>query len=243
MMIIEVHTSRQNEPTRRHFRPDPARLIGGVVAALAGLFSVWVAAEWTRSPRAAAPAPPGLTVEKDGITIAQGAPQWQVLKLGVVGSAGSHLTDPVPARVVIDETRASKVGVPLSGRVTRVQVELGQSVHEGEPLFSVASPEIAELREQRDKAAVDLEAAKAALDRVRALVATRALPAKEELAAQRDLKEAELASKLSEAKLESLKVSSQAENEFTVTAPRSGVVVEKNVLLGQAVSPDANGAL
>src|SRR5438445_8810719 len=102
---------------------------------------------------------------------------------------------------------------------------------------------MAELREQRDKAAVDLGAATAALDRVRALVATRALPAKEELAAQRDLKEAELASKLSEAKLESLRVSSQAENEFTVTAPRSGVVVEKNVLLGQAVSPDANAAL
>lgn len=219
------------------------RLAGLAFAVLAGLLSIWAAAGWSRAPKAAMAEPPGITVEKDAIAVAQGAPQWQVLKLGVAGPANTHWTDPVPARVVIDETRASKVGVPLSGRVTSVFVELGQTVRERAPLFSVASPEIAELRAQKEKAAVDLDAAKAALDRVRALVATRALPAKEELAAQRDLKEADLSYKLAGSKLESLRVSSQAENEFTVIAPRSGVVVEKNVLPGQALSPDGSGTL
>jgi len=213
------------------------------LSVLAGALAVWTAAGWTRLPKAAVPETPGITVDHDAVAIAQGAPQWQVLKLGVAGPAGSHLTDPVPARVVIDEARASKIGVPLSGRVTNVLVELGQSVREGAPLFSVASPEIAELRAQKDKASVDLDATRAALERVRALVATRALPAKEELAAQRDVKEAELADKLAQSKLESLRVSSHLDNEFTVAAPRSGVVVEKNVLAGQAISPDASGTL
>ncbi len=239
-MIIEI---RRRKESSTRMTPERVRLVGWALATLAGGASVWIAAGWTRVPRAATPEPPGVTVERDGITVAQGAPQWQLLKLGVVGPANTHWTDPVPARVVIDETRASKVGVPLSGRVTSVLVELGQSVKAGDPLFSVASPEIAELRGQREKASVDLEAAKAALDRVRALVATRALPAKEELAAQRDLKEADLAFKLAGSKLESLRVSSQADNEFTVIAPRAGVVVDKNVLPGQAVSPDGSGTL
>ena len=116
------------------------------------------------APREKAETPsttPGMTVEPNGISIEPDAPQWQVLKLGVVTPANSSWTDPIPARVMIDETRASKVGVPLSGRVTSVLVELGQSVKMGDPLFSVASPEIAELRGQREKASVDLEAAKA----------------------------------------------------------------------------------
>lgn len=220
-----------------------SRLVGWAIAMLAACLSIWIAAGFTRVPRAATPDPVGMTVGGDSITLQLDAPQWQVLKLGVAGPASADWTDPVPARVVIDENRASKVGVPLSGRVTSVHVELGQRVAAGDPLFSVASPDIAELRAQEEKAAVDLEAARTALERVRAMVATRALPAKEELAAQRDLKEAEVASRLAGSKLESLKVSSQSDNEFTVTAPRFGVVVEKNVLLAQAVSPDANAAL
>jgi len=239
-MIIEVR--RRNIPEGSRWRPSRRRVAAWLAALGAGLLSIWFAASWTRLPRAATLEAPGITVDKGSISIAEGAPQWQVLKLGVAGPANEHLTDPVPARVVIDETRASKIGVPLSGRITSVYVELGQSVTTGEPLFSVASPEIAELRAQVDKAAVDLEAAQAALDRVRALVATRALPAKEELSAERDLKQAQLASRLAGSKLESLKVSSRSDNEFAVTAPRSGVVVEKNVLPGQAVSPDGSGA-
>lgn len=240
-MIIEV--TRRKSADRTPWRPSNKNLAGWLGACAAGLLSIWFAAGWTRLPRAATPEVPGITVDKNSIALAEGAPQWQVLKLGVVGPANEHLTDSVPARVVIDETRASKVGVPLSGRITSVYVELGQSLKEGEPLFSVASPEIAELRAQVDRASVDLDAARAALDRVHALVASRALPAKEELAAQRDLKQADLAYKLAGSKLESLKVSSRSDNEFAVTAPRSGVVVEKNVLPGQAVSPDGSGSV
>jgi len=107
----------------------------------------------------------------------------------------------------------------------------------------VASGDIAELRAAQEKAAVDLDAARATLERVKAMVAGRALPAKEELAALQQLKQAEVASRLAEAKLGSLKVSARGANEFTVGAPRAGVVVEKNVLVDQQVAPDGAGAL
>src|SRR5206468_10037255 len=177
------------------------------------------------------------------IALTPDAPQWQAVKLGVVTRADLRWTDPVPARIAIDETRASKVQVPLNGRVSQVFVELGQRVRQGEPLFSVMSPEIADLRAAKDKAALDRDVAGAGLDRVHNLVQTRALPAKEELLAQQQLKEAEMALKAASAKVDALRVSERADNEFTLTAPRQGVVVDKSILVGQEVAPDASNSL
>ncbi|PYQ50431.1 MAG: hypothetical protein DMF78_15730 [Acidobacteria bacterium] len=207
------------------------------------VLAVALAARFTRAGPAVPAGSPEMTVDKETIAIAAGAPQWRYLRLGTVGEAVSHWSDAVPARITIDETRASKVGTPLPGRVTRVFVELGQPVAAGAPLFSIKSPDIAELRAGREKAAVDLEAARKALDRVKALVASRALPAKEEVSALQQFRQTDLAQRLAEAKLGSLEVAAQAENAFIVKAPRAGVVVEKNVLVDQQVSPEAGGAL
>ena len=219
------------------------RMIGVSASMLVGGVSVWLSTGFTRDKPEAPSKPPGMTVDGNGIALTAGAPQWQVLKLGVVATSTARWTDPVPARVVIDETRASKVQVPLSGRATAVFVQLGQRVKEGDPLFSVSSPEIGDLRAAKEKASLDLEVARSSLERVKALVATRALPAKEELAAEQQFKEAEVTLRIAGAKLDALRVTGDADNEFTVTAPRHGVVVEKNVLVGQSVAPDAASAL
>jgi RND family efflux transporter MFP subunit len=165
------------------------------------------------------------------------------VKLAVAEQAEMRFGDGVPARVTIDESRASKVGTPLSGHVSRVFVELGQRLAAGDALFTVASPEIAELKAGREKAGVDLETARATLERVHAIVASRALPTKDEVSAQQQLRQAEVAMRLAEAKLAALRVSSQSGGEFTVRSPRAGVVVEKNVLPAQQVTPDASAAL
>jgi membrane fusion protein, heavy metal efflux system len=214
------------------------RMVGLSSSMLLGGFSVWLSTGFSReSPVSVKPT--GLTVEGSALKIAPDAPQWQALKLGVVTTADTRLTDPVPARVAIDETRASKVQTPLSGRVGQVYVELGQKVKQGEPLFSVTSPEIADLRASKEKAALDLDVARSNAERVHALVQTRALPAKEEILAQQQLKEAEVSLKVAAAKVDALRVSEKADNEFTVIAPCAGVVVEKHVLTGQEVGPDA----
>ena len=207
------------------------------------VLAVALAARFTRAGPVVPAESPDMKVDKETIAIAAGAPQWRYLRLGSAGEAVAHWSDAIPARITIDETRASKVGTPLPGRVTRVFVELGQPVTAGDALFSVKSPDIAELRAGREKAAVDLEAARKALDRVKALVASRALPAKEEISAVQQLRQTEVAQRLADAKLGSLEVSAQTENAFTVKAPRTGVVVEKSVLVDQQVSPEAGSAL
>src|SRR5262249_41482122 len=109
-----------------------------------------------------------------------------------------------------------------------------------DPLLSISSTDIAALRAEKEKAMVDLTAAKSTLARVSDLVAVRALAQKESVVALQQFKEAEVAYNLAVAKLASLKVSAGADNEFTILAARTGTVVEKNVLGAQEVSPDAN---
>lgn len=226
------------EPERRRTRRP---VIWGVSIG-AALVSMGLATRYRPPGAPPAPASSGITAADGAVRLEPGAPQWLFVKLAEVKEEGGGWTDSIPGRIAIDDTQASKVGSPLPGRVTRVFVELGQRVREGDPLFTLASADIAELRASREKAAVDLDAARVTLDRVRAMVANRALPAKEELSAQQQFREAEVQLKLAAAKLGSLRGSAEGDNGFTVASPRAGVVVEKTVLLGQQVGTDS-GAL
>jgi RND family efflux transporter MFP subunit len=122
--------------------------------------------------------------------------------------------------------------------VGRVLVEIGQRVSVGTPLFTVASPDMATLQTEQLKAEVELSTAKVALDRVHSIVQAQALPAKDELMAAQQLKEAELAHRVSEARLASLKVQPTSDNAYVVKSPRNGVVVEKSILPDQEIAID-----
>jgi cobalt-zinc-cadmium efflux system membrane fusion protein len=217
--------------------------MGGVAAAVLGVIAVFAASRFERKP----PPPPNVStnvaVSGSAVAIANGAPQWDVIRLGRAEPATEHWTDPVPAYVRVDETRATRVGAPLGGRVGKVFAELGQAVLVGTPLFSVASPDLAALRADEEHAKVDLSAAKATYDRVQAIVQARALPEKEELQAAQALKQAELASTATSSRLSSLKVTTQGYGEFVVRSARAGQVAEKSVLPGQEIDAGAQGNL
>jgi RND family efflux transporter MFP subunit len=232
--------SRSAAPPGGPSMPRVLRLSLAVMLSVAG---IWASAGFKRLEPPPPASTPGMSVKGDTLTLAPDAPQWSMVKVGTARPAAARWTDPVPARIRIDEKLASKVGAPLSGRITRVFVELGQKVAAGAPLFTVSSQEIADLRAQKEKAQVNLEAAKVTLDRVKAMVAASALPAREQLGAEQEYKQAALELRFAEAKLEALRVSTGRDNEFTVTAPRAGVVVEKNVLEGQQVARESGETL
>ncbi len=215
------------------------KLLPFLAAGALGVLTVLAAISFQREPPPEPSAPRGMQVGKSELRLQANAPQWNVLKLAPVQAPTVQWSDAYPARFVVDEALAAKIGTPLAGRVSTVHVVLGQAVKSGQALFSVSSPDIAGLRAEREKSAVSLEVAKAAYERVKAMVDARALPAKDALASDQQLREAALALRLAETKLASLKVSSRRDNEFTVVAPRDGVVIEKNVLPAQQVEAGA----
>ena len=218
------------------------RVISIVIAALVGAVAIGGAALFSTKLPAPLPAPAGMHVGQNTIQLSANAPQWNVLRLAKAGQAKETYSDVVPARVRIDETSAARVGAPLAGRVNDVFVELGQRVKKGDKLFSVASTELPALRAELAKARVDVQVAGAQYQRVHDMVAARLMPGKEELAAEAQKREAELGEIAAASKLQALRVSaSKTENEFTVIAPRDGVVVDKSVLPSQEV--DSNTTL
>lgn len=238
MTTLEPNDLSANPSLQASSLPPQKRLTSLGIAIFASGLAILAAVSFHRKPPPEASAAAGMKVTSSAVSIANGAPQWKVLKLGPVVAPTERWSDPYPARFKVDEAFASKVGSPLSGRVTNVFIELGQPVKAGQPLFAVASPDIAELRAGQQKAAVDLDVAKAAYERIKAMVEARALPAKDELESDQQLRQAELALKLAQTKLSSLKVSSSGDNEFKVLAPRDGAVIEKAVLPSQHVDSD-----
>lgn len=207
----------------------------GIGVSIAG---IWAAHSFERGEATVAAPSDGTRVAEHAITLPEDAAAWKLVHRGTAAALAERWSDPYPARFKVDEARASRVGSPLAGRVSQVFVEIGQSVKAGDPLVTISSPDVAELRSERQKAEVDLKVAQAKQARVQAMVDARAVAGSEALDAEHDLKQAELELSLTDTKLSSLKVSAAGHNAFTVVAPRDGVVIEKNVLPGQQVTPD-----
>ncbi len=222
-----------NEVPALSLRVNPVALVAGVV--VSGVAMV-VAALFHQAPPSALARAGGIKIGHGDITLAADAEQWHAIRLGSALPARELWTEPFPGRFKVNEAAAARVGASLSGRVSHVFVELGDPVKAGDKLFSITSPDVAAFRAEQRKAAIDLEVAKVAHDRVQAMVEARALAGKEELAASAQVRQSDLALRLADAKLASLRVSATGENEFAVVAPRDGVVVEKNVLPSQQVS-------
>lgn len=227
-------------PERGQSSPLRIPILAGAI--ILGLAAIVLARHYKRpDPPTETPAP-GMTVGSDSVTLTNDAPMWGVVKLAPAQPSEPHWTDPVPARIVFDEARTSRLGSPLQGRVTAVMVERGQHVKTGDKLFTVSSPNLAELRADMEKAEVEAKTAKVNFDRTKALVDAGSLPAKELVTAQQSVSEADLAVKLANQKMSSLKVAGAGDASFTVTAPRDGVVVEKQVNVGQNVD-SSNGSV
>jgi RND family efflux transporter MFP subunit len=219
-------------PNERGSRLRLPMLIGAVLVGGAFIFG---AQHYKRPDPPTEPPAPGMHVGSDFVKLDNDAPAWNVIKLGAPEATAPHWTDPIPAHVTFDEAKTSRLGSPLAGRVAQVMVERGEHVKTGKALFTVSSSGLAELRAELAKAQVERSTARANLDRTQALVDAGSIPAKELIIAKQELTEAELAVKLAEQKLSALRVAGNGESSFTVTAPRDGIVVEKNIAPGQQV--------
>ncbi|MEQ1854933.1 MAG: efflux RND transporter periplasmic adaptor subunit [Longimicrobiales bacterium] len=127
----------------------------------------------------------------------------------------------------LDETRISAVTVRFGGYVERLLVDFtGRSVREGEPLVEVYSPELLAAQEELLLAA-----------RLQEQISGSVLPGVQPSSA--DLVDAArqrlLLWGISEDQIDQILADGQARRTLTLYAPASGVVIEKNVLVGQSV--------
>lgn len=189
------------------------------------------------------PATPTLETSNGGVTLTADAPQWKYVELQVAAEGEPLEPLPVPGQVDFDEKRTANVGSPLAGRVETVEVRLGDTVQKGARLFSVRSAAYADLDRELEQSRADVGVKERVLQRARDLFALKAVPEKDVLSADAELKAAELAFKAAQAKKQSLQVGSAGDNLFWVTAPRGGTVVDVDVYSSQEVAPERDKGL
>jgi RND family efflux transporter MFP subunit len=222
-----------------------SRVVKGIIligACVGAAVSVIAARAYKRPDPQPEPEPPGMKTGSDSVTLAEGAPQWSIVHTAAASPAAARWSDLIPARVVFDETRTSRLGAPVAGHVTAVYAERGQAVKAGQPLYAVSSSSLADLRSDLEKAKVERETARKNLERTQSGVDAGVLADKLLVAAKQQLAESEVALQDAQQRLTSINASTGGGASLTVSAPRQGVVVEKTIAVGQTVSPD-NGSL
>jgi len=173
-----------------------------------------------------------------------------------------------PARVLFNADAMAHVGSVVSGRVSELKVGLGDVVKKGDVLFVVESPVLGEAQSdyllkrtavETAKPAVELaknayERAKSLFDQSQGIALTEVQRREIEYkAAQGDLRAAEAALLAAEntlhlysmdhAAIDALTKSGEIQPRFTVVAPISGHIVEREATLGELVQPERDKLL
>lgn len=146
----------------------------------------------------------------------------------------------------VNQDAYAEVAAPLPGRVTRVLVGIGDRVQQGTPLVELQSVELGRARAAVMAASGRVTLARTALERKRTLAAERIAPQREVQEAEAELAASEAEAAAADAALRALGAS-QAESpsesaRFVLRAPVSGVVIARDVVVGQSVV-DASPAL
>lgn len=146
--------------------------------------------------------------------------------------------EPVPGRVAVEESRAEPVVAPLPGRVDAVAVRLGQRVNPGDRLISVRSSAAVDLLHEIEMLQASEAERVKTVERLKALVGLRAAAEKDLLNAELELNEVRLSRQAAELKLRSRPMQVAPDGTYWLLAPRDGVVVQRDVLVGEEVGPD-----
>lgn len=151
----------------------------------------------------------------------------------------------VLGELAVNQTAYAEVAVPHPAQVTRVRVLPGDTVRAGAALAELTSPDLGRARADFVSAQARVALASAALDRKRALAAERIAPQREVQEAESDLAAAQAAVRGARATIaafgEAAPAAGAADDAlgsgFTLRAPVSGTVLERQAVIGQTLEP------
>ncbi len=152
----------------------------------------------------------------------------------------SELT--APGRITFDDSHVAHIFSPVTGRVARIEAQLGQRVRKGAPLVVLESPDVGVAAADVGKAEADLQAAERELRRQRELFEAHA-------ASQRDLETAQAARDRAAAELARARQRARlfqggaggVSQAVALRSPIDGEVVARTVTPGMEVAGQSSG--
>jgi cobalt-zinc-cadmium efflux system membrane fusion protein len=163
----------------------------------------------------------------------------------VESRAAAESSSTLVGELRVNEQRYGEVVAPVSGRVSRVLVDVGQRVRAGQPLAEIQSTELGRASAAYFTAQARAELARRALERKRTLADEKIAPLREVQEAQAEADAAQADLRAARAGLSalgiapaSLAIEDSASSALTLRAPVGGVVIARDVVVGQAAEAD-----
>lgn len=176
---------------------------------------------------------------RDFVQLDPKSPRLDFIKVEVVKESDSSGRVTLPGRVTFDEDHTQRVASPIDGRVVGMLVKLGDAVKAGQSLLQLSSPDVGQIQSDAQKALTDLSIAEKGIERLHKLQAIGAASEKDVVQAQGDFKKAKSDYARAEAQLKALGITpTDPAVNVALRSQIPGVVVERNVLVGQEVRSD-----
>ena len=190
--------------------------------------------------------------------------EWATLTIEPVNAKTFRAEYVTEGKVAVDEDRSTPVFSPYAGRVTKLLAKPGESVTQGQPLFTIEAADTVQAQNDFITAMTSQNKAKSALEladiqykRAKDLYEGRAIPLKDyqqaeatQVQAQNDMRSAVTALEAANNKLRILGFTDETiktfqnkgtiNPEITIYAPLSGTVVQRKIGPGQYVSAGAS---
>ena len=178
---------------------------------------------------------PQLIRQNDRIIIPDNSPLRSQLTVEPVSQKEIKRNLTLPAVVEADPARLVKILPPLAGRITQLNVQLGQRVEQHQPLAVLDSPDLQTAYADYGRGRVQLANSQLNRDRLRSLGARGGIAEKDIQQAETDFLTAEAEYQRAEARLRQIGVDPEAtatSRILTMLAPISGSVIDLTVAPG-----------
>jgi membrane fusion protein, heavy metal efflux system len=220
-----------------------------VLAALGALAGLAGCGERAPKPPAATEAARAATAapQKDPLVVTVPADMAQRFAVAEVQMRDISQVQEVAGRIEANEKRLTRIGAAVTGRVTEVQVDVGDRVARGQSLASVSSPELTQAQLAYLRAHATRELAERAEDRAQQLLKADVIGTAELQRRQSELAIASAELKATADQLLIMGIPAEAVGRLRqqgslyphakVASPIAGTVIERKVSPGQVAQP------
>lgn len=186
----------------------------------------------------AAPSPRTTPLREGAVTLSADQIRAAGVQLARPIMDGAGMID-LPAIIEGDPQGTQVVSAAIAGRVVALNRNLGQSVGRGQTIAVIESREAAQLNGAVEAARARLDLADVNLAREQRLFAQKVSPEQDLVAARTAATEARIALRQAQSMISAAGRSGGGFNRLGITAPISGQVIARPVVLGQTVAADA----
>lgn len=161
--------------------------------------------------------------------------QQHRVKLAQVALGEVNQLQTFPAKLVVNTDRQAHVSPSFAGRVESVHVELGQQVKRGQALANLLVPDLVDQQANLQIAQTNLDLAKQDYEREHRLW-SQGISAKQDYQrAYNTYRQAQIQVQAVRSRLSAFGASSGSNGRYTLTAPISGVISNKDIVIGENV--------